>query len=80
MDLIDIPQTTKLLLTLAQTFMPLFLVSVPVLGYMNFVNGQLLKISDKPASVQLQASATARVAPCHYPSSGLVPPPPPIAQ
>jgi len=80
MDLIDVPQTTKLLLTLLTTFMPILLISVPALTYMNFVNGQLLKIDSKSQASAPKPAQSARVAPCHYGSDGLVPPPPPILQ
>ena len=80
MDLIDVPQTTKLLLTLLQSVMPVLLLSVPALTYMNFVNGQLVKIGATSQSATPKAVQSARVAPCHYGSDGLIPPPPPIAQ
>lgn len=80
MDLIDVPQTTKLLLTLLQSVMPVLLISVPALTYMNFINGQFAKLS-KPVIVEVaQSPAPKRAAPCHYNSGLDIPPPPPLAQ
>ncbi|RTL34981.1 MAG: hypothetical protein EKK48_30160 [Candidatus Melainabacteria bacterium] len=53
------------------------LVAYPVLGYANHVTHELKALR---AGVQTAAPVkTERVAPCHY-NSGLVPPPPPLAQ
>lgn len=80
MDLIDVPQTTKLLLTLAQSVMPVLLLSVPALTYMNYINGKLEKIPGAASIVLPNSVAPKRAAPCHYSADGLVPPPPPIVQ
>lgn len=80
MQTIDVPQTISLLLSLSQTLMPFLLVSLPILIYMNFVNGQFAKLG-KPVLIEVAADATpARAKPCHYTASALVPPPPPLAQ